>query len=272
MPGDDEVVVRISADVSELKSGAQEGARAVQTMGGQMAEASVGAQKLETGLLRISTHLASHAIPGTQRMARELANLSSEAVGVGPVLAAMIPVAAIVGGVVAMEKMQEAALKDAEGAERVARSTGELNDKIAEEKEKLIGLTQGPLAEAIVKSKDFANMQNEIAKSVKAASEVLEEKRGSWRDWLIDAERVAAFVVSLGPGSAGIPWQTAGGMTTKELETQMHAISELADKNKDYAKALSMVADLKKQVGSIGGRIFGALLEFPLPNITRLFR
>jgi len=84
---DNEVTVRIVADTSDLKVGAQDAAQSVERMGSSMEMSAAKTEKLQHGLAHLTTHLAAHAVPGSTRMAMAIARMGEAAVGVGPLLA-----------------------------------------------------------------------------------------------------------------------------------------------------------------------------------------
>jgi hypothetical protein len=251
---DNQVTIKIVADTSELKTGAAEGATAIENLDSTFQRASSSGEGFDRSILHISSHMASELVPGSQRVVREIANMGATAIGVAPMLAAMVPIGIIAGAVILMEKLGAATLKDREAAATVAQATGELNDKILEEKERLVGLTSGPLAEAIQAAKDFAIEQNKIPAALKVADQYLDESRGHWRDWLIEAERVGALLLQ-GPfaGSQKDKALSLGGMTTDELKAEMTDITILYNKTKDYAGALTAIAALRVKAGDNKG-------------------
>src|SRR5665213_4327400 len=99
------------ADSSDLKSGTLEASAAVDQLGSRFETASVSTGRMETAMVHLSSHVLGEAVPGMQRMALMMGRMGESAIGAAPLLAALVPVAAIVGGIEIMEKMEEATVK-----------------------------------------------------------------------------------------------------------------------------------------------------------------
>jgi hypothetical protein len=184
-----DVTVRIAADNSELKSVIDGSTKSVKEMGGSFREASGEVNRAGMEMIRISSHITGEAIPGFSRLSREIASVGAEAFGIGPMLAAAIPIAAIVGGVALMEHFAEAATKVKQANAEWAEGGLKLNEEILQEKERLVGLTQGPLAEAILRTKDLKEADSGLAQVIVEGDKQLDARIGTITNYITVVER-----------------------------------------------------------------------------------
>jgi hypothetical protein len=249
---DDIVTVKIVADASEMAASTERAAGSVEGMGERFVEASGKIEKFGGGLAHISSHIVGHTIPGMGRMATQIAGMGEAAIGVGPVLAALVPVAAIVLGVELFNKLQEAELKVAEAAASSALFTAKLNDKLLEANERLAGLVHGPLAEAVLKLKDLGDKESNLEAIIKASDKTLETSTSTWKayvSWVQKATDVAIAYAKGGMTAAIVEQGSQLGMTNTQYKSRLANIEAEFATNKQLVPAMR---ELNKLMGELG--------------------
>src|ERR1700691_3557070 len=108
-----DITVKIVGDASGLHQTTTEAAQAVEDFGKKAEGAAEGSDRMLGSLGHLTTHIAGEAIPGMGRLARSIGSIGEAAVGAGPFLAAMVPIAALVAAVALMDKLADPPNKDA---------------------------------------------------------------------------------------------------------------------------------------------------------------
>jgi hypothetical protein len=249
---DNAITVRILADDSQFASVAKGTSNTVEEMGNTFRRSSGEVNRMGMEMARISAHVAGDAIPGFSRMSREIASLGAEAVGIGPLLSVMIPVGALVGGLLIMEKVEEAALKDKRAFAEWTEEGDKLNDKIMEEKEHLIGLVEGPMAEAIQKANDYKNTTSNLGSVIKSFDTELKANTSTWEGVATAIEKVATKWSNLVTGfTMGVTMPVP--IDNTQIQARMADIKNLFDKTGQLNTALAAMGRLAGEVAAGGG-------------------
>jgi hypothetical protein len=175
-------------------------------------------------------------------------------------LEVMIPVAAIVAGIMVMEKLEKVALDNAKAFAETAVETNKLNDKLLDAREKFLGLTQGPVAEAAQKVKDFGLRTNELAALLPGAMKVMEANTTVWAHFVQGVQHATDVVqhyfavvgrpqLQVGPGAIPSPQES---LDDKQVETRLQGIVALSTANHQYASALAEVRAIEDQLNAAG--------------------
>lgn len=256
MAGENQITVRIVADVSEMKAGTQEAAQAAERLGSDVEKTSGHFLKMERSMAHVTTHMVGHMIPGMGRMTRSIGQMGETALGIGPFLAVMIPVAALVAGIMIMEKLEAVALKDATALADTAVETTKLNDKLRDSKEKLAGLVEGPMSEAVLKLKDFKDRESELGSVLKANEKVIDAQTSKWSayvEWVQRATDAAkAYATGGGIAGAAAAFET-GAMSNNELKTRIQLIIQNRHTNKELTEGMRELQGIMNQLASAAG-------------------
>jgi hypothetical protein len=244
----EEIKIRITADASDLNAGTVEASAAVDRMGSRFETAAISTGRMETSMVHLTSHMIGHAIPGMGRMALMMGRMGESAIGAAPLLEALIPIAVLVAGVEVMNKVEEAELKIAQEAEETAVETSKWNDKVEESKERLVGLTQGPLAEAILKMDEFKNKTSELSDVTKISNKAIEANSHWYNNLAAEVERAGIATSNfLAMRSDSKPYDNAAAQ--KELAD----IGAKYTATKDLAQATRELNALVARVEKAGG-------------------
>jgi hypothetical protein len=243
----DQVEIKIMADASDFKSGTMEASAAVDTLGSRFETAAVSTGRMETSMVHLTSHMIGHAIPGMGRMALMMGRMGESAIGAAPLLAGLIPIAAFIGGIEIMEKMEEAELKTAQVASTMADSHKKVHDQIMAVDEAITGLTKGPMAELIQKEHDLGMEANDLTSIFKEDNAVLENQLHWWQKTLEALDKFGEGMHKLiGTGHATIIDPTEFDTLRTKIALAHGDIGALND-------AMEAVKSLRMRIGVSGG-------------------
>ncbi len=254
----DEIIVKIVGDVSELRASVDNANATLEDLKTKVdgASSSTSAMSGHMGRLgselgRVEGHLAG-AAAGMGMMGGHIGRIVANLPGMGALFIAAIPIAAIAVGVELYEKWQEHILSVMNTQAESNQVFVKHNDILLEQKERLAGLTGGPMAEYAQKLKDVGEHSVRIAGDLKQITDAVKDQ-DHW--WLRAAASVADYMAAVAEFETGgaIKATTSFGVTQA---TQFAAGINLAvEKNKDLLGGLEKVnkkiADIEASYSSL---------------------
>lgn len=130
---------------------------------------------------------------GFGRFGGVVASLGSALAGAGPLIIAALAVTAIITAIEAYLKFDESARKLIDAQIELQKHVNSQTDSLLEQKETLIGLTEGPLAKYVSELADLSHKN--IAVNISDITKVLEEQKSVWANIVAFAEHYTVDLV-----------------------------------------------------------------------------
>lgn len=246
-----DINVRVTYEDAQLQSGTARSADSVKQMGAEAKKSAAHIEEVQNAADRFGGHLILYAVPGGERLAFVMERLGVASLGAAGFLAALVPVAAVVG-VIALTHALDS-MRDAEesASASTAEFSGKIDDAILTQEERWTGLTQGPLAQAAQKIKDFWKEENNLAAVMKTGSAQISAQT-HWFGYL--EQQVSNLGKAL--TNAASFWTGHGivfnnfGMSDAALDAKIQKIKEADLQNGKYADGIKALAALEAQVRS----------------------
>lgn len=224
-------LVVLQTSLANLGNGTKNLGVALQQLTPNLNTAGAGTGRLTGALAQLAGRVAG-AEAGFGMLGGALARVGVAAGAAGPLIVAALAVAAIAGAVIVYDKFQESARKLVLTQIDVAEQFGHNKDRLLEQKEELIGLTQGPLAKYAAELADLS--QKSVAVNIASLTKELKDQESVWANLLSFAERYG----SLGGGkfepAAFTPPQATDFITAQKLN-----VDQSVDKEKALQAALT---------------------------------
>lgn len=203
----DQVDSTIAPKIREIASAAREANGYLVVLQGAVAGLSGGSGKLGDALRQVKQPL-DEVTGGTGRLQGALAQLAGRVAGAeagfgmlggalarvgvaagvaGPLIIAALAIAAIVGAILIYDKFEAGARKLMDTQIALAEQFGRNRDKLLEQQETLIGLTQGPMAKFQAQLTDLS--KKEITVGIANITKELEDQKSKWDSLVAVAER-----------------------------------------------------------------------------------
>lgn len=196
----DQIDSSIAPKIREIASAARDANTYLIALQNAVTGVSGGANKLTSALGQTKQPL-DDAAGGTNRLTGAIAQLAGRVAGAeagfgmlggafarvgvaagiaGPLIIAALAIATVVGAILIYDKFEAAARKLRDTQIALAEQFGRNRDKLLEQQETLIGLTQGPMAKYAAELNDLS--KKEITTNISNITKELEEQKSKWND------------------------------------------------------------------------------------------
>lgn len=211
----DQVDASIAPKIREIAAAARDANTYLVTLQTAVAGLSAGSSKLSSALASVTPNVAS-ATAGTSRLEGAIAQLAGRVAGAeagfgmlggalarvgvaaglaGPLIIAALAIAAVVGAILFYEKFETAARKLLDTQIALAEQFGRSNDKLLEQNETLIGLTQGPMAKYQAELNDLS--QKQISVGISNITKELDDQKSKWDTLAAGIDRYLSALLEL---------------------------------------------------------------------------
>jgi hypothetical protein len=155
---------------------------------------------------------------GAGRFGGVVASLGTAAAGAGPFIVAALAVAAVVAAIEVYDKYEESARKLTEAQIDVAKTNNTINDSLLKEKETLIGLTQGPLAQYQAELNDIS--QKSLNVQIADINKEFDVQKSTLATIISFLERYGSLVPSVGANIVSLlhPQKTTESFSIQNAE------------------------------------------------------
>jgi hypothetical protein len=241
---------------------------------GEANAASVGnVERMEHTMARMAGHMAFEAVPGMSRMGRLIEMLGVQAAGVGPVLAALVPVGIIAAGISIFEAYEKKQLETAKASMELKESEDRQSDELLKLHEEYIGITEGPLAKYRAEIEDMPKMHVVLKGAIEDTNKVLETQSSFWQA-TADNIRIAweymkdMATMGIVMGSAVAAGTTISEKSNSELEAWIYNWIEAHDTVDKMRAGLKEITEEEARLAATGAARAGPQIA----ALTRLYQ
>jgi hypothetical protein len=267
MASENEIIVQIVGDISGLRTSVAEANTTISSLQGQVSGltskldtmtpavtgAAAGVSRLENTAAMVTGKIVGMEA-GVGMLGGQFGRLGAAAGMAGPLLAAAIPVALVVGAIELYGRWQEKVLAVTEDTIALNKFIGTSNDRLTEERERLVGLTQGPLAEYRMQLADLAGEYPRMESGISVFNKQLEDQYDYVIKIVLGLQLMAQYATGGAPGiAAGLASYTSPAQAKQaiaDIESQVRSNDDLVAAG---GKALALQRDYQNAVRTTTG-------------------